>query len=105
METPNLSYINTMARGDESFVEKIIGVIKGEFYQEIEVYKNNFSDRNFKLAAENVHKIKHKISILGLEKSHVVANNHENNLKEEVHELHGDFMEIVKVIEDYLVTI
>lgn len=105
MESPNLSYINTMARGDNSFVEKIIGVIKGEFHQEIEVYQNNFETRNFKLAAENVHKIKHKISILGLEKSHVVANDHENNLKEGDANLHDDFMKIVKIIEDYLVTI
>lgn len=105
MEKPNLSYIHSMSRGDESFVQKMIEVIKSEFYDEVEVYKSNIKSKNFKIAAENVHKLKHKISILGLEKSYARANDYENMLKEEVLDLHDDFDTTLQTIKDYLVTI
>ena len=94
-----------MSRGDHSFVQKMIEVIKNEFSDEVDVYKNNFESNNFKFASENVHKIKHKISILGLEKSYTLANEHENKLKEGNLGLHDDFCEILQIIKDYLVTI
>ncbi|WP_248722636.1 Hpt domain-containing protein [Seonamhaeicola sp. ML3] len=105
MEKPNLSYVETMSRGDESFVKKIIGVIKDEFSGEVEEYNSNYNSENFKLAAENVHKLKHKISILGLEKSYAVANDHENSLKEGKGNLHEDFLSILQIIKDFLGTI
>ncbi|WP_406683452.1 Hpt domain-containing protein [Seonamhaeicola sp. MEBiC1930] len=105
METPNLSYIHSMARGDDSFVMKIIGVMKGEFTNEVDEYKNNIKLNNFKVASENVHKIKHKISILGLEKSYALANDYENELKEGKLDLHNDFDKILQIIDDYLLTI
>lgn len=105
METPNLSYIESMSRGDEAFVRKILGLLKGEFPQELAVYNNNYNAGNFHLASENVHKIKHKISLLGLEKSYVVATDYENSLKEGVTELHGDFEKITQAMTEYLLTI
>ena len=70
MEKPNLSYINELSGGDEAFKNKLITIIKKEFPEEKEVYFKNFKAKNFKASAENVHKLKHKISILGLEKSY-----------------------------------
>ncbi|GAA3629433.1 Hpt domain-containing protein [Flavivirga jejuensis] len=81
MEQPNLSYIDTLSGDDKAFKEKMISIIKAEFPEEKAVYFKNIEAKNFNEASENVHKLKHKISILGLEKSYEVATDYENNLK------------------------
>ena len=86
-DQPNLNYINSLSEGDKSFEMKILGIIKKEFKEEKNTYYNNMKNDNFKLCAENVHKIKHKISILGLEKSYEIAERYENNLREGNYEL------------------
>lgn len=105
MEQPNLSYIHQLSAGNITFKEKLIAVIKEEFPSEKAVYLTNIQAKNYKEAAENVHKIKHKISILGLEKSYEVARAFENNLKEEDPSLKEDFENILHVISDYLITL
>lgn len=102
MEQPNLSYIESMSGGDKAFEKKLIDIIKNEFPEEKEVYYKNYKANNFKLAAENVHKLKHKISILGLEKSYEVAVAFENNLLEGNTNLNEGFESILNTITNYL---
>lgn len=102
MEQPNLSYIQSMSGGDKAFEQKLIDIIKQEFPQEKEVYYTNYKSENFKQAAENVHKLKHKISILGLEKSYDVAVAYENNLIEGDTNLNREFDTILNNITNYL---
>jgi len=105
MEQPNLSYINSMSGGDKAFEKKLIGIIKAEFPEEKKVYFNNIEAKNYKLTAENVHKLKHKISILGLEKSYGVAINYENNLIDGNTKGRDDFESILLTITDFLETL
>ena len=105
MEQPNLSYINTLSGGDETFKNKLITIIKTEFPNEKVIYFKNIESKNFKEASENVHKLKHKISILGLEKSYAIAVDYENNLKTNSLEGEVDFNIILQLITDYLETI
>jgi HPt (histidine-containing phosphotransfer) domain-containing protein len=105
VEQPNQAYINQLSAGNKTFKEKLITVIKEEFPDEKAVYLNNIQIENYKEAAENVHKIKHKISILGLEKSYEVARAFENNLKEGNTNLKEDFENILDVISEYLLTL
>lgn len=102
MERPNLSYIESMSGGDKTFERKLIDIIKEEFPIEKEVYFTNIKSKNNKLTAEIVHKLKHKISILGLEKSYEIAIAFENNLIEGHYELQEDFEAILQLITDYL---
>ena len=102
MENPNLSYIQSMSGGDEAFEKKLINIIKAEFPLEKEEYYNNYKANNFKLTADNVHKLKHKISILGLEKSYEVAVAFENNLLEGETTLNQEFESILINITNYL---
>ena len=81
MEEPNLIYIQELALGDEGFKQKIINIIKIELPEEIEDYNFKLNNGNFIKAAECVHKLKHKISILGLEKSYYLAMDFEEDLK------------------------
>lgn len=101
-DQPNLNYINSLSEGDKSFEMKILAIIKKEFKQEKNTYYNNMKNDNFKLCAENVHKIKHKISILGLEKSYEIAEQYENNLREGNYALQNRFSDILNKVTNYL---
>ncbi|MDN3667405.1 Hpt domain-containing protein [Algibacter miyuki] len=101
-EQPNLSYIHNMSGGDKAFEQKLIDIIKLEFPQEKEVYYDNLVAKNFKQTAENVHKLKHKISILGLEKSYEIAVAFEENLLEGRTDLFQQFESILNTITNYL---
>ncbi|MEP1489122.1 MAG: Hpt domain-containing protein [Algibacter sp.] len=105
MEQPNLSYINNLSGGDKTFEAKLITIIKSEYPEEKAVYIKNIESNNFKEAAENVHKLKHKISILGLEKSYEVANDFEENLKEDRLAGKEDFEIILNTITNFLTTL
>ncbi|WP_435415300.1 Hpt domain-containing protein [Polaribacter aestuariivivens] len=105
MEKPNLSYINDLARGDQSIKNTLIDVIKTEFPDEKEDYIKSFHNKDYKKIEENVHRLKHKISILGLEKSYEIANKYEHNLRESSLEGYQDFDKILQVISVYIETI
>ena len=73
MEQPNLIYIHSLSQGDTAFVDKIIKIIKTELQDEKKIYYKNLEENNYLKTAEWVHKIKHKISILGLLESYAIA--------------------------------
>ena len=105
MELPNLSYIEELSGGDKAFKDKLISVIKKEYPVEKAIYIENITMLNFQEAANNVHKLKHKISILGLEKSYEIANNFEIQLKENRLDGQDDFNTILQIITHFLKTI
>ncbi len=82
METPSLAVIKELAGGDSDFEKRLINVVKEELPNEIQAYEKSLQAINYQLTAENVHKLKHKISILGLEDSYKMAECHEENLKQ-----------------------
>ncbi len=104
METPNLSYIHSLSGGDKEFEQELLSVLKEEFPIEKQVYQKSIEEKKYKNAAENVHKLKHKISILGLEKSYQTANTYENQLKEDNLSLQNEFDAILTIITNYLET-
>ncbi|WP_298509894.1 Hpt domain-containing protein [uncultured Kordia sp.] len=105
MEQPNLTYIEQLARGDENIRKTLIDVIKTEFPEEKIAYYDSLTQKDYKKIEENVHKIKHKISILGLEKSYELANTYEHNLREKNMDGVTDFEEILNTITAYIKTI
>lgn len=82
MEQPNLKYIKDISGGEKAFEDKLLSIIKYEFPVEMEIYYKYLKLRNFGKAAESVHKLKHKINILGLPQSYELAIAHENALRE-----------------------
>jgi len=72
-ELPNLTVIKKLSGGDLAFEEELFAVIRKELPVEIEEYRQNLNSLRWKEAVENVHKLKHKISILGLEKGYQTA--------------------------------
>lgn len=102
MEKPNLDYIKTLADGDTDFEKKLIGIIKREFPEECEVFYDNFNNKNYTKTAENVHKLKHKINLFGLNEGYEVAVAFEDQLREEKSSLFNDFKEILNTLEKYI---
>jgi len=105
MEAPNKKYLKQLSDGDTEFENQIISIIKKEFPIEVQEYQNSIKERNFLKTAENVHKLKHKISILGLEKGYELASEFEKELKNNIITKQNSFDKILNQISLYLNTI
>ncbi len=105
MEQPNLSYVQQLSGGDKAFEKKLLAVVVQEFPEEKVIYEGNMEKHAFAKAAENVHKIKHKFGILGLEKSYQIAIDYEEQLLKEKTELRKDFEDILQRIQEFLLTL
>lgn len=102
MEKPNLRVIKEIAGNDIEFQDSILEIIKNEFPEEVNIFAKNFDENNFLEAANNVHKLKHKIGLLGLEKGLETATVFEKDLKKGNTELYHKFLEILDKIHVYL---
>ncbi len=104
-ETPNISYIKELASGSDTFEEKLIGIVKREFPEEKNEFLNNYTTKEYDKAAENVHKLKHKIGMFGFEKGYQTAIDFEEGLKNNDSSLYSKFVLILESIEQFLNTI
>lgn len=102
MENPNLNYIEEISHGDEIFKQKIISLLKEELPREIEIYQQNFEKKDYAAAAKDVHKLKHKLAVLGITESQNLASQFEQNLKNNDKTLHLDFDAIIKKISKFV---
>lgn len=103
MEQPNLNYIQELSEGDKDFEAKLISVLKKELPLEFEEFQKNYKEKNFIKTAENVHKLKHKISILGLTKGYEEAALFENDLKDyQDTKRYESFVLVIKSMTDFL---
>lgn len=105
MEIPNLNYIKELAGEDIEFENKFIDIIKKEFPEEVDTYLGHIQTNELLMAAEVVHKLKHKFNILGLEKAYGYAVTHEEDLREGNIKMDMDFRAILNGITKYLTTI
>ncbi|KZS42869.1 hypothetical protein AWE51_15995 [Aquimarina aggregata] len=104
-EAPNLAYIKELASGSEEFENKIITILKREFYEEKTQFSDNYSLKAFIKASENVHKLKHKIGMLGFDDGYQTTADFENGLKKNNLSLYPKFILILDTIEDFLKTL
>lgn len=104
-ETPNLEYVDNLADGDEAFRQKFIAILKEEFPKEKKEYLDTVENSLFREASEHVHKIKHKLNVLGLHNAYTLAVRYENELRKGGQSFRQDFLSILKEVERYLKTI
>lgn len=102
MEQPNLNYIDQLCGEDDAFKKKMIAIIKKELPLETAVYHKNVEDQDYQLASECVHKLKHKISILGLEKSYSIAYEYENHLSNGTLKSADEFESILQLMQNFV---
>lgn len=101
-QQPNLDYIKELSGDDKSFENKFILVLKEEIPIEKQEYLDGILSGNFKETADIVHKLKHKLNILGLSDAYTLAVQFEEELKEEDNSLKDEFLVILNTIEDYI---
>lgn len=101
-EEPNIAYINQLANGDESIKKRLIRVLKEELPVEVENYNLNIEKLNWLEAAENVHKLRHKIGFLGLENAYQLSYEYEQNLREQSVLLKKEFEVVLKKIINFI---
>ncbi|WP_103071573.1 Hpt domain-containing protein [Aquimarina sediminis] len=104
-EAPNLVYIKELADGSKDFEQKLIAIITREFAEEKNEFFENYNGKLYLKTAENVHKIKHKIGMLGFEKGYQTAVDFEEGLKENDPSLYSKFILILESIEHFLKTL
>jgi HPt (histidine-containing phosphotransfer) domain-containing protein len=102
MEQPNLNYINQLSGDNAEFKAKIISIIKKELPEEKALYDSQMHNNDFMNAAQSVHKLKHKTSILGLEVSYYIAGSYEDNLKKNSTELQNEFDAILNSMQQFV---
>jgi HPt (histidine-containing phosphotransfer) domain-containing protein len=102
MEKPNSNYINQLSGDNLEFKSKMIAILKRELPEEIAIYQSQLQNNDLLETAQCVHKLKHKISILGLEKSYYIATKYEENLKNKNTALQSDFEAILDVMQQFV---
>lgn len=102
MEKPNLNYIKELASGSVKFEQKLISIVKREFPEEKAEFLKKYTAKNYSETAEHVHKLKHKIGMMGLENGYNTAIAFEEELKQNKTTLYSEFMLTLDTIEDFL---
>ncbi|MFN0188317.1 MAG: Hpt domain-containing protein [Bacteroidia bacterium] len=102
MEQANSEYIDQLSGDNAEFRKKLIGILQRELPEEVETYQSQIQNQNYLLAAGSVHKLKHKIGMLGLDKSYYIAEKFEDNLKENSTVLQAEFDEIIQIMQEFV---
>lgn len=102
MEQANSEYIDQLSGDNAEFRKKLIGILQRELPEEVETYQSQIQNHNYLLAADSVHKLKHKIAMLGLDKSYYIAEQFEDNLKEDSTVLQSDFEMILEIMKEFV---
>ncbi|TRO63342.1 Hpt domain-containing protein [Christiangramia sabulilitoris] len=101
-EQPNLSYIHQLSGGDKAFEARLMEVVKRELPEESQTWRDNISSGNLDDAASSVHKLKHKISILGLEESYRFAETYEDELREGFNIRQEEFEKLLQLMLSFV---
>lgn len=78
---PNFNYLTQLANGDTEFFEELKEVMIGELSEERIEYNKMLACGNLKEAASAIHKIKHKVGILGMENGYKEFEAYEHALR------------------------
>ncbi len=102
MERPNLDYIKEISGGNEEFEKRFLTIIQNEFPKEKTEYITQMDGDNLEESATIVHKIKHKLGILGLHEGYRLAIKYEEDLKYGDTKLKDEFNEILTSVEEII---
>lgn len=102
MEKPNLKLIKEISGNDLDFENNLLKILKKEFREEVNLYNKNLNDKNYGELHQAIHKLKHKISLLGLSKGLEIATLYEEEVKNGNIKHHNEFEKVLHKIHLYL---
>ncbi|SMP36148.1 hypothetical protein SAMN06265367_11238 [Algoriphagus winogradskyi] len=80
METPSLTYLKDLSKGNKNFEMKIFKILLDELPAEYETYQHAIKTQNYYWAADIVHKIKHKVAFFQMKEALSITEKHETAL-------------------------
>lgn len=102
-EKPNLAYVvELVGTTDFDFEKKFVALLKAEFKWDLGKYLYHIKIDEPRSAAEIVHKLKYKFSVLGMTRAFEFAERHKERLHVGDSSLHNDFNEILKTVGAFL---
>lgn len=104
-EYPNLNYIKELSGEDTEFEQRFITILKEEFPEETEMYYGHIAKNELQMAAEIIHKLKHKFNILSLSNAYKLAVVYEEELRAGNADKDSRLRPILDQIKDYLNTL
>lgn len=104
MEKPNLKLIKEISDNNLDFETNLLQILKKEFKEEVEAYHFNFELKNYNEVSQSIHKLKHKISLLGLEKGEEIASIFEKKIIDGNTNCKSEFEKVLHKIHVYLYT-
>lgn len=104
MEYPNLQYLEEIADGQPKVVAQFLKILEDEFPGERQQYENLIEKKAGVQAAAMVHKLKHKISILGMVQGRDLAVEHEEALKKGNFAHANSFKKLLNLINEFIIS-
>ncbi|MBG47577.1 MAG: histidine kinase [Pseudozobellia sp.] len=102
-EKPNLDYVvELVGTQDFEFQAKFVAIMKTEFTCDLGRYLYHIKIDEPRTAAEIVHKLKYKFSVLGMEKTFAFAEAHKEKLERGDAALDEDFKSVLKKVSNFL---
>lgn len=100
-----MNYLANLADGDEAFQKTFTGILKSEFTADVAAYECAISGHDYESARQAVHKLKHKIGLLGMVKSYSQAQGFEDQLRAGNDQLKDWFGALLIQLQGYLNTL
>lgn len=105
-ERPNLDYVaELIGTKDFDFEHKFVTLLKSEFSWDLGQYLYHMRKDEPRAAAEIVHKLKYKFSVLGMEKTFLFAERHKEKLHIGDKALEADFKKVLTNVSSFLETV
>ncbi|SHJ89012.1 hypothetical protein SAMN04488513_11186 [Pseudozobellia thermophila] len=105
-EVPNLDYVvDLVGTQDFEFKQKFVAIMKTEFRWDLGKYLYHIKIDEPRAAAEIVHKLKYKFSVLGMKKGFDFAEAHKERLEVGDTSLDPDFKVLLKTVTRFLDTV
>ncbi|NNE75877.1 MAG: Hpt domain-containing protein, partial [Pricia sp.] len=105
-EQPGLDYVvELVGTKDFDFEQKFVALLKAEFTSDLGEYLYHIRIDEPRAAAEIVHRIKYKLSVLGMERAFAFAEMHKERLHLGDKSFDSDFKGILKTISNFLETV
>ncbi|MBC6997223.1 Hpt domain-containing protein [Cytophaga sp. FL35] len=102
-EIPNLDYVvELVGTQDFEFQAKFVAIMKTEYTSDLGKYLYHIKIGEPRTAAELVHKLKYKFSVLGMEKTFEFAEAHKEKLESGDTSLDDVFKVILKKVSNFL---
>ena len=101
-EHPNLSYIKELSGDDAEFEQKFMRILKDEFPEESQTYYYHIENDELEMAAEIVHKLKHKFNILCLPNAYRLDVVYEEELRSGNKQKDDNLRVVLNQVKDYL---